>query len=136
MMPIWPCWERERSEASSLMASLFVLSLMISAICTAWPWWTIMSRAKASLGGVVVGRQGGQQHRQRDACGQDGHDGEQHEWSVVPIGWGGVLCVASVRCRYSTPRAGAIGHLRTPVGRTSENAVSAKFAEFTFYVLG
>jgi hypothetical protein len=70
------------------MASLFVLSLMISAICTAWPWWTIMSRAKASLGGVVVGRQGGQQHRQRDACGQDGHDGEQHEWSVVPIGWG------------------------------------------------
>src|SRR5215208_208580 len=34
------------SEARSLMASLLVLSRTISAICTAWAWWTIMSRAK------------------------------------------------------------------------------------------
>ena len=76
------------SEASSLMASLFVLSLMISAICTAWPWWTIMSRAKPASAEPLSGGKEANSHRQRDACGQDGHDGEQHEWSVVPIGWG------------------------------------------------
>src|SRR5215218_6460138 len=46
MMPIWPCWVREMSAARILIVSLSVPSRTISAIWTAWPWWTIMSRAK------------------------------------------------------------------------------------------
>ena len=52
---------REMSEARSLIASLCVLSRTISAIWTAWAWWTIMSRAKpasaeSSPGGLVTSR--------------------------------------------------------------------------------
>src|SRR5215203_3840686 len=46
LMPTWPCWVRGMSEARSLLESLSVLSRTISAVCTAWPWWTIISRAK------------------------------------------------------------------------------------------
>jgi hypothetical protein len=55
MMPTWACWVREMSAARSLMASLLVLSRTISAIWTAWPWWTIISRAKPASAESLAG---------------------------------------------------------------------------------
>ena len=52
MMPTWPCWVREMSAARSLMASLLVLSRTISAIWTAWPWWTMRPTGTSATRGA------------------------------------------------------------------------------------
>src|SRR5215208_4096463 len=55
IIPIWACWVRAMSAAIVRIASLCVLSRTISAIWTAWAWWTIMSRAKPASGESSAG---------------------------------------------------------------------------------
>ena len=77
MMPIWPCWVREMSEARSLTAVTFGPVAHDLGHLDGLAVVDDHVAGEAGLRGVVTGRYGGEQHRQRHARRKDGRDGEQ-----------------------------------------------------------